>query len=253
MADSHLQGVPKPQVDSETTDYLCPESEIIVFARAPVLGTVKTRLQPFLTAEQALALHVAMLRHRTAQLDRDQLAPWTLYVDGNLDNESIISVCNKKDIYQQKGPDLGVKMFQACKEAIEQRKRKSVLLIGADCPVIDRDYLILALHVLSESRAILAANSSSENGGQVAEVVMGPARDGGYVLIGMSSCIEEVFTNIPWGTAKVFATTRERIRQLRLRAKYLEALWDVDEPQDLRELDLHLPGLLREAGIDLSS
>src|SRR6266849_3735909 len=94
------------------------------------------------------------------------------------------------------------------------------ILVGSDIPVLSAQYLRDAERALS--------------GGD--DVVIGPAEDGGYVLIGLSRCDAELFREIPWGGPEVLAETRRRIAALRWRLSELPALWDVDRPEDLERL-----------------
>jgi glycosyltransferase A (GT-A) superfamily protein (DUF2064 family) len=97
-----------------------------------------------------------------------------------------------------------------------------VVVVGADCPSVDGNYGAQAL-------ARLAAGE---------QVVLGPADDGGYVLIGLRAPTPAVFDNIDWGQAGVMSQTRERLRAAGMDWYELEPKWDVDRPEDLARLAL---------------
>jgi glycosyltransferase A (GT-A) superfamily protein (DUF2064 family) len=109
-------------------------------------------------------------------------------------------------------------MHRAFGAALSRASR--VILVGSDIPALSAQYLRDAKRALA--------------GGD--DVVVGPAEDGGYVLIGLSHCDLELFREIPWGGPEVLPETRRRIAALRWRLIELPALWDVDRPEDLERL-----------------
>ncbi|MDP6651099.1 MAG: TIGR04282 family arsenosugar biosynthesis glycosyltransferase [Gammaproteobacteria bacterium] len=206
--------------DEAKSAYRYPQARIVVFARAPLPGQVKTRLQAKLGPEGCLLLYTAMLDRLLATLRRAELAPVELWVSSNADHEVFISYCNKKDIYIQNGQDLGQKMHWAAGQVLANSAVDGVLIIGTDCPAMDSAYLEGALMAL----------------GQGNEVVIGPAEDGGYVLIGLKQPCPGLFQGIEWGSERVLSQTLQRLAQLKLPYALLEPLWDVDRPQDLQRL-----------------
>jgi len=120
------------------------------------------------------------------------------------------------EIRLQQGGDLGQRMYHALQSAL--RQAAFAVLIGTDCPAMNAAYLQRACQPLDDGSA----------------VVLGPADDGGYVLIGVRSCDERLFRAIPWGSNRVLQLTRERLRALQLRHTELDSLWDLDRPEDLR-------------------
>ncbi|MCB1698686.1 MAG: TIGR04282 family arsenosugar biosynthesis glycosyltransferase, partial [Halioglobus sp.] len=114
----------------------------------------------------------------------------------------------------QRGADLGQRMHNALRVGLARYRQ--VVLVGSDCPGIDRAYLVQALAALEQ-----------------AEVVLGRAEDGGYVLIGARRVCRAMFEGIPWGSAGVLAATTGRLRQLGLDWVELPALADIDRPGDL--------------------
>ena len=197
-----------------------PRSRIVVFAREPLLGQVKSRLAVEIGPQQALAVYEAMLGRLGALLNRGKLAEWDLWVTSNVSHESFLSLCNKTNIYLQAGQDLGARMDGAIQQTLRDEELESVILIGTDCPALTEDYL---------DQALLALNSG-------VDVVLGPAEDGGYVLVGMTRPLTAVFEDIPWGTDQVMARTLEALRVNDLNYRLLDTLWDVDRPEDLVRL-----------------
>ncbi|MDO8271162.1 MAG: TIGR04282 family arsenosugar biosynthesis glycosyltransferase [Gammaproteobacteria bacterium] len=230
-------------------EYEFSSSVLAVFAKEPRLGEVKTRLQPLLGAERALTLHEALIRYVFGNLQSARLCPAELWVASspfssvNQDvHEVFLSLCNERNIHLQAGTNLGTRMRHAVEHAWS--RAESVILVGADCPSVDASYLRQALTLLE--------------GGE--SVVIGPADDGGYVLLGFrkGSCNAalcdalfgaaasgtgllgglpaEVPDELPWGTERVLDVTRDRLRRAELTWVELAPRWDVDRPEDLPRL-----------------
>ncbi|NKB31971.1 MAG: DUF2064 domain-containing protein [Pseudomonadales bacterium] len=204
-----------------------PGSRILLYAKAPVLGEVKTRLEPVLGEEKSLLLHQAMTSRVATLLNSSRLAPWQLWVSADVSNEFFLTLCNKKNICLQEGEDLGEKMARSAALTLEQQGVNSIIILGSDCPGYDASYLENALEKLAEG----------------SEVVLGPAVDGGYVLIGLRAVYPALFTGIDWGSSRVFEQTVARIEALNLSYSVLETLWDVDRPEDLPRLEALNPPL----------
>lgn len=209
------------------TTPLHPDAHIAVFARAPELGQVKTRLIPAIGADKALALYTAMLDRTLKLVTQSGLAPMSLWVTSNPSHKSFTTHCNKKEIFQQKGADLGQRMAYCAQTVLAQPQTGYLLITGTDCPALTTDYLRSALVQLQQGQ----------------DCVLGPARDGGYVLIGLRRPVAEVFQGIQWGSARVLEQTLAVLAELGLEAGLLEELWDVDEPADLSQLDSLQPPL----------
>ena len=197
-----------------------PDARILIFARAPRPGRVKTRLIPVLGGQGACAFHAACLRHTLERLGRRPPAPLELWVTDTSD-PLLGSLAGRHGcgLRRQQGDDLGQRMWHAAREALGRASR--VVLVGTDVPLLDSAYLETALQRLEEG----------------AEVVMGPAEDGGYVLLGLGQAWPELFDAMPWGSDKVAERTRQRCRRSGLRLEELPLLWDIDRPQDLWRLE----------------
>jgi rSAM/selenodomain-associated transferase 1 len=115
----------------------------------------------------------------------------------------------------QQGAHLGERMHRAFCATLERYDH--ALLMGCDCPSLNQDDLEAGLKALS----------------QKTDVVLAPAEDGGYVMIGLNQAQPELFTDMPWGTPQVLEQTRTRIHRLNLRHHELRQQWDLDTPEDL--------------------
>lgn len=197
---------------------------LIQFAREPVAGEVKTRMMPELSALQACDLHCELVRWTCGQLVDSGIGPVELAVAGDPGHPLFSALPGLAGIARQRGGDLGERMYRALADGL--RRYRKVLLVGSDCPFIDGDYLAAA-------EAALDARS----------LVLGPAEDGGYVLVGAActgtgrtgtgTVCREMFENISWGSDSVCAQTRERLRQLDHQWAELPVLADIDRPADL--------------------
>lgn len=190
-------------------------TRIIVFAKAPVPGTVKTRLAARLGPEAAARVHEVLVDRTLAMATPAAPGQVELCVAPDLPHP-FFRACQTRfgvSLSGQGDGDLGARMYRAIARAVP---RGPVVLIGTDCPAMDGPYLRSALAALEES-----------------SLVIGPAEDGGYVLIGARGAIDPwLFDGIVWGGSGVLAATRERIARLRIRHTELPVLWDVDVPAD---------------------
>jgi len=186
---------------------------IIIFVRNPVLGLVKTRIAAKLGSEAALKVYVKLLKQTheiVCPLTSDK---FVFYADG----------INHQDLWEnhlfykrnQVAGDLGLKMQQAFKEVFEMGYQRA-LIIGSDCYDLTTELATDAFESLKQK-----------------QVVIGPAADGGYYLLGMQKMQPSLFTNIEWSTPKVLAQTIEACEKENLLYKSLPTLSDVDEADDI--------------------
>jgi rSAM/selenodomain-associated transferase 1 len=197
-----------------------PKGRLIQFAKEPVSGRVKTRLAADVGDAAALDLHCQLVRHTYTRLHDSRIAPVELWVSGDVTHPLFgeLRHGHETPVHLQRGGDLGERMNHALTEAL--RDSDYAVLVGSDCPVIDGAYLDAAFAAL-------------ENG---SDVVIGPAQDGGYVLIGMRQPYPDIFVDMEWGTDTVLARTRERLGALDCNWLELPELWDVDRKADLEKL-----------------
>lgn len=190
-------------------------------AKAPVAGLAKTRLIPALGADGAAALAGRMLRHAVGEALAAGLGPVTLRGAPDLSHPAFTGFAREPrlTLQAQGDGDLGARMRRAFEQALEVHDR--AVLIGTDAPDLDAAVLRAAADALASHDAVFV-----------------PAHDGGYALIGLRRAAPRLFEAMPWSTAQVMPTTRERLRELGLRWSELPALHDIDEPADL----VHLAG-----------
>jgi rSAM/selenodomain-associated transferase 1 len=189
----------------------------MIFCKAPVKGQVKTRLTPELSTEQAMRVHVE-LAQRTLQLaTREALCPVELWCMPSTEDAFFTESAQAYPLKlrQQHGLDLGERMSHAFCAAL--KNYDCAVLIGCDCPSLTGQDLEAAITALNQKTSC----------------VLGPAEDGGYVLIGLNQPRPELFDNMPWGTARVLEQTRARLKQYHLDHHELREQWDVDDPKDL--------------------
>lgn len=193
------------------------DSCIVMFARAPVKGQVKTRLIPALGEQGALEMHLQLMNRQMDVLNNSTLCLKQLWVDQCCEHAAFEKFTG--DVKLQKGLSLGDKMFHAAEDVL--RKFSKVVIIGSDCPGIDEAYLESALRELDKSSN---------------DVVLGPALDGGYVLIGMKHPYEDIFQDIEWGSELVLQQTINQLNKSDLVYSTLPALRDIDIAEDLEDL-----------------
>ena len=197
-----------------------PGCRVMVFARAPVPGEVKTRLIPSSGEAGAAALHRRLVLHCLEAAVHSRLGPVELWCAPDA-GHPFFRECEHRlgvSLHSQEGGDLGARMQRAFESALARSRR--AILIGGDIPALSGQYLRDADRALAQGD----------------DAVIGPAEDGGYVLIGLARVDPTLFRDIPWGGPDVLAETRRRIATLAWRARELPALWDVDRPEDLERL-----------------
>ncbi len=187
---------------------------LVIFARAPRAGRVKTRLAAAIGEAAALAAYRRLLSH-TLEVAAAAGCPVTLAVDGEDDGSLAQAAAdNGWTLARQHGGDLGARMHAAFVEAFATGARR-VVLIGCDCPVLRPDDLDEAFRRLARDDAVFA-----------------PAEDGGYVLVGLGRLLPSIFEPMAWGDADVMAETRRRLDSAAIRWSELRELWDLDRADD---------------------
>ena len=188
------------------------DREILIFLRAIELGKVKTRLAAGLGQNKALAIYQTLIK-TTLDVCEQVTALRSLYFYPQIDDASLRPAFTP---HLQKGENLGAKMSIAFEEAFI--RSKSVLIIGTDCPYITPTLIEKAFNLLQKS-----------------DLVIGPAEDGGYYLLGMNKLHATLFENIPWSSEKVFEMTLEKATAMGLATKKLPVLSDIDYEEDWKK------------------
>ncbi|MGH8582986.1 MAG: TIGR04282 family arsenosugar biosynthesis glycosyltransferase [Gammaproteobacteria bacterium] len=205
---------------------------LLVFARAPVPGAVKTRLVPRLGEEGAARLH-RWLVERTLQVAAEAgFARLSLYCTPDARHPFLVACARRygAELRVQVGADLGERMHSAL--AAELQTARYAVLIGCDCPMLS------TVDLNTAGRHLRAGEDAA----------LGPSVDGGYVLIGLREPAPSLFAGLPWGSDGVLAATRQRLAALGWRWFELPELWDLDRPADLDRL-ASMPGCAAAAGI----
>jgi len=191
---------------------------IIQFAKEPVAGKVKTRLLSEFSLSETVDLHCELVLATADTLLKADADSVYLSVGGDLTHPFFAPFkAQGFTLVPQVEGDLGVRMWAAINQALGDFDQ--VLLVGSDCPVLTVKVLDQAFKVLSDGYPL----------------VLNPAEDGGYVLIGACRPLPiEVFSGVHWGTATVLEQTLENCIHADVRVSLLPELWDVDHPEDVR-------------------
>lgn len=184
---------------------------LIIFAKNPVPGKVKTRLAADIGEEKAFEIYLKLL-YRTYSNTKNLACDKFLFLSENKDKDLFDENFMQ---YLQKGNDLGEKMKNAFKEILILGYEK-ILIIGTDCPDLDEKILNEAIEKLSEY-----------------DFVLGPANDGGYYLLGIKNNADYLFEDIEWSTEKVLQQTIDKIITRNNNYFLLKELTDIDNISDL--------------------
>ncbi len=190
-------------------------------AKVPIAGAVKTRLSPPLTPGQAAELACRFLQDRVEQLGEvpasDRLVAFT---PPEREPELRVLVPPGVRLLPQVGADLGARMDRLLSDLLAEGYAGAIAL-GTDTPTLPTAFLGEACEALRSGAA---------------DTVLGPSEDGGYYLIGLSTPAPELFVNVPWSTAAVYAETLTRARVTGRRVSVLPRWFDVDRAGDLAQL-----------------
>ncbi|ALF51710.1 hypothetical protein ACX27_00810 [Nostoc piscinale CENA21] len=194
------------------------KQHLIIFTRYPEPGKTKTRLIPALGSVGAANLQQQMTEYTLLQVAELQKAIGVSvelrFAGGSL--ELMQDWLGWELLYASQGEgDLGTRMARSLVDAF-RKNAEYVIIIGSDCPGVTSQILATAFQQL-----------------QTVDLVIGPAIDGGYYLIGVRRFIPELFDNIDWGTSQVLQQTIDIAAKLGVLSIYLPTLADVDRPEDL--------------------
>ncbi|BAZ51243.1 hypothetical protein NIES4103_38920 [Nostoc sp. NIES-4103] len=194
------------------------KQHLIIFTRYPEPGKTKTRLIPALGTLGAANLQRQMTEYTVSQVKQLQkitgISFEVRFTGGNL--QLMQDWLGLGLVYQSQGEgDLGSRMARSLFDSF-QSSMEQVIIIGTDCPGVNSQILTQAFEQL-----------------HTFDLVLGPAIDGGYYLIGLRRLIPEFFANIDWGTSQVLQQTVDIAKELNISLAYLPALADVDLPEDL--------------------
>ena len=206
---------------------------LILFAKPPLAGRVKTRLAQNLGRDEAAHLYACFLQDAAetahalseARPGAGLVCEWALEQGDSLDEFPLTDWLPGACLHRaQTGADLGARMAAALGRCLASGRR--AVLIGTDFPDLPHEVLIDAFEKLE--------------GGDEPRITLGPAADGGYYLIGMNRFLPEIFTGVPWSTGEVLSRTVERADALGTGTALLPEWRDVDEADDLEALKSRL-------------
>ncbi len=195
------------------------DARILLMCKAPVPGEVKTRLIPQLGEEGACRLHERLANRIVKEVLDANLCPLQIWCSPSINHAFFQQYVDRAELYEQQGGDIGERMHQSAVAALEQTGVNRVLIVGTDTPEVDAAYLSAALEALENHDAVI-----------------GPAEDGGYVLIGLRKAVPAVFEHVSWSTGTVYSESCRNLNNLKWNWVALPRLWDVDEPADLKRL-----------------
>ncbi|MBI5198074.1 MAG: TIGR04282 family arsenosugar biosynthesis glycosyltransferase [Nitrospirae bacterium] len=206
---------------------ILPRKAVVLYAKLPVVGTVKTRLFSILTPEQSQKLYEAFLFDTLDMITR--LTGVTPFIACTPSREEPyfreLAGRYAVSLLDQRGEDLGQRMEGTLNDLLGSGWDQ-VVILGTDSPTLPVPFLEEAFDVLSEQ---------GPN-----HVVLGPSCDGGYYLVGAAGRTPSIFSKIPWSTAEVLSRTMERLHDGKVSYTLLPFWYDVDTPEDLRFLRTHL-------------
>ncbi len=194
---------------------------LLIFAKNPVAGKVKTRLAATIGNEAALAVYLQLLSYTvgiSSEVDADKFVFYSDHIEQEdlWDNQLFF-----KQI--QQGNDLGERMKNALAVLFNKGYSK-IVIIGTDCPELSREIISDAFKSLEEQ-----------------DIVIGPAHDGGYYLLGMKQLHATLFENINWSTNTVLAETLVKCEALQMDYALLRTLRDIDRSEDLKYFQIVTP------------
>ncbi len=189
-------------------------------AKIPRAGNVKTRLQPFLSAEQCCTLAETFL-FDTINKTRDVCDQLIItFAPAHEKNFFADFECENLTLIEQNGADLGEKMFNAFEFVLGESSDSNVLIIGTDSPTFPVEFIEQAFEALESN----------------AETVLGKSEDGGFYLIGLRKSLPQLFDNIEWRSPLVYKQISRNIKKLKIKLKLIPDWYDVDNPKDLLHL-----------------
>lgn len=188
-------------------------NHLIIFVKNRIPGSTKTRLAKSVGDEAALQVYDALLDHTQAVTAGFLAEKWVFFSE-EIEEKSLWSIGYRLAV--QQGQDLGKRMQQAFERCFAEGAQR-VCIIGSDCYELEPKHLQEAYAALQQH-----------------DVVIGPAHDGGYYLLGLQEQQPELFQNKIWSTPDVFADTLDDCERLGLSVHQLPRLHDLDDVQDLK-------------------
>lgn len=197
-----------------------PQTAVVIMAKVPEAGSVKTRLCPPLSPQEAATLYYAFLLDKIAQVRRLQAAMPVIAYTPCAGRRFFSELAADFMLMPQQGVDLGERLANSLAQLLAEGYQ-GALAIDSDTPTLPTAYLQQAVDLIATPKA---------------DVVLGPSEDGGYYLIGLHQVHRELFENIAWSTDAVMPQTVQRAMAKGLHIAQLPSWFDVDTPSDLERL-----------------
>lgn len=203
------------------------ENAVIVFLKYPEPGKVKTRLAKDIGDEKACAVYKSLAENVIKNIFTINPGTYDVhffFTPADKENEIknwLKSIIDNERAFHlqyspQKGNTLGERMSNAFQQTLQRKDCKRCIIIGTDCPEIEATMIESVFEMLKEK-----------------DIVIGPCKDGGYYLLGMSVFVPDLFVDIDWSTDQVFIQTMEKVQKNNLSCSILETLTDIDTQEDL--------------------
>jgi uncharacterized protein len=189
---------------------------LVLFAKAPLPGRVKTRLSPPLTPEQAAEFHWACVCDTWEKIQQVSAASRYFYSDNTWAEREEPALPEQRAL--QQGADLGDRMYNCFQDLLSSGHSRA-LIVGSDSPTLPLEYIKQGLEALDH-----------------ADAVIGPSEDGGYYAIGCRQPYPDMFAGVPWSSGDTLRKTEDRLHSLGMRTHHLPAWYDVDTINDLQRL-----------------
>ncbi len=203
---------------------MASDEALLIFARYPRLGRVKTRLRSRYDDSQILALHRAFLLDTLEWTAPLKVRRFLFLADCTPEESDLLAASDSLfaavELRVQRGGDLGERMWNAYRTARPGARR--LVFLGSDTPALAPQTVRAGFDQLRRH-----------------PVVIGPSSDGGYYLLGLAEPRPELFQDIPWGTSRVLQETVGRLRRPEYRL--LPLCSDIDTPEDLERLEREWP------------
>lgn len=207
------------------------QSALIIFAKIPLIGQVKSRLQPQISPEKSLEVYCYFVEETLEKIKAlSDVSIWVgCFPDCN--NSWLLELSRKFNLrlFNQVGEDLGARMANAFGLLAREKFEKKVI-IGTDAPHLPLHYIRSAFELLEKTA-----------------VILGPSRDGGYYLLGLAGDPPSIFDGISWSTDSVFRNTIRKLEDQIIPFKLLPEWYDIDQFNDLVEL-YRFWKILKESG-----
>ena len=203
------------------------ENAVIIFLKYPEPGKVKTRLAKDIGNEKSCEIYKLLAEGIIKNVAQNNLKTYDghiFFTPADKENEIknwLKSISDNERAFHiqyspQKGNTLGERMSNAFQQTLQRKDCKRCIIIGTDCPEIDATLIESVFEILKEK-----------------DIVIGPCKDGGYYLLGMSGFVPDLFVDIDWSTDQVFIQTMEKVQKNNLSCSILKILTDIDTQEDL--------------------